>query len=42
MRRHERMLDPSAMVISALERAGLAWDVVRISEERQATKLVAA
>ncbi|MBW3653412.1 MAG: fatty acid desaturase [Actinobacteria bacterium] len=42
MRWYERMLDPSALVISALERAGLAWDVVRISEERQAAKLVAA
>jgi len=40
MRWYERMLDPSAMVISSLERFGLAWDVVRISEERQATKLV--
>jgi stearoyl-CoA desaturase (delta-9 desaturase) len=32
-------LDPSAMVIWALERIGLAWDVVRISPERQAAKL---
>jgi len=31
-------LDPSAMVIRALERLGLAWDVVRISPERQAAK----
>ena len=42
MRWYERMLDPSAIVISALERVGLAWDVVRISEERQATKLAGA
>ena len=42
MRWYERLLDPSAIVISALERTGLAWDVVRVSEERQAKKLVAA
>jgi stearoyl-CoA desaturase (delta-9 desaturase) len=28
-------LDPSAAVIRALERCGLAWDVVRIPEARQ-------
>jgi stearoyl-CoA desaturase (Delta-9 desaturase) len=27
-------LDPSALVISGLERTGLAWDVVRVSPER--------
>jgi hypothetical protein len=42
MRWYERMLDPSAIVITGLERLGLVWDVVRISEERQAAKLVAA
>ena len=31
-------LDPSAMVIRALERLGLAWNVVRITPERQAQK----
>jgi stearoyl-CoA desaturase (delta-9 desaturase) len=31
-------LDPSAAVIWTLERQGLAWDVVRISPERQAAK----
>jgi stearoyl-CoA desaturase (delta-9 desaturase) len=31
-------LDLSAMVIGALERTGLAWDVVRISPERLASK----
>ena len=36
MRRWE--IDPSAMVIGAMEKLGLAWDVVRISPERQATK----
>ena len=28
-------LDPSALVIRALERCGLAWDVVRVEPERQ-------
>jgi stearoyl-CoA desaturase (Delta-9 desaturase) len=32
-------LDPSAAVISGLERIGLVWDVVRIAPERQARKL---
>src|SRR6201991_4146448 len=32
--------DPSAWVIWALEKTGLAWDVVRIAPERQAAKLV--
>ena len=32
-------LDPSALVIRALERVGLAWDVVRISSERQMARL---
>lgn len=31
-------LDPSALVIRGLERVGLAWDVVRVSPEREATK----
>ena len=31
--------DPSAWVIWALEKTGLAWDVVRIPPERQAAKL---
>jgi stearoyl-CoA desaturase (delta-9 desaturase) len=34
--------DPSALVIRALERVGLVWDVVRVSPERQATRLVSA
>jgi stearoyl-CoA desaturase (Delta-9 desaturase) len=37
MRRWE--FDPSAAVIWALEKCGLAWDVVRVSPERQASKL---
>ena len=28
-------IDPSGLIISALERAGLAWNVVRITPERQ-------
>jgi stearoyl-CoA desaturase (delta-9 desaturase) len=32
-------LDPSAWLIKVLERCGLAWDVVRISPERQRAKL---
>jgi stearoyl-CoA desaturase (delta-9 desaturase) len=30
--------DPSALVIAAMEKLGLIWDVVRISPERQAAK----
>jgi stearoyl-CoA desaturase (Delta-9 desaturase) len=33
-----RQLDPSAWLISGLERCHLAWDVVRISPERQQAK----
>ena len=36
MRRWE--LDPSAWVIWALEKTGLAWDVVRIPRDKQAKK----
>jgi len=32
-------LDPSAAVIWSLEKLGLAWDVVRVTPERQAAKL---
>ena len=31
-------LDPSALLIGLLERAGLVWDVVRVIPERQATR----
>ena len=34
-----RELDPSALVIRALERLGLAWNVVRIAPERQRQRL---
>jgi stearoyl-CoA desaturase (Delta-9 desaturase) len=33
-------IDTSAMVIAALEKLGLAWDVVRVSPERQAQRTV--
>jgi len=42
MRSYERALDPSAIVIAALQRLGLVWDVVTISGERQAAKLAVA
>jgi stearoyl-CoA desaturase (Delta-9 desaturase) len=35
-------LDPSAVLISLMERVGLAWNVVRIAPERQAAKVVGA
>jgi stearoyl-CoA desaturase (Delta-9 desaturase) len=31
-------LDPSALLIGAMERVGLAWNVIRIAPERQAAK----
>ncbi|MDX6641232.1 MAG: hypothetical protein QOF12_2243 [Solirubrobacteraceae bacterium] len=34
-----REFDPTALVIRALERAGMAWDVVRITPERQRSKV---
>jgi len=34
-------IDPSALVIRALERMGLAWNVVRVSRERQRAKAAA-
>jgi len=34
-------LDPSALVIVALEKLGLVWDVVRVDSERQAAKAAA-
>jgi stearoyl-CoA desaturase (Delta-9 desaturase) len=35
-------LDPSGLVIRGLQRLGLAWNVVKIAPERQATKLATA
>ena len=40
--RWERFMDPSAGVIWTLEKLGLAWNVVRITPERQAEMLAAA
>jgi stearoyl-CoA desaturase (delta-9 desaturase) len=36
----ERLTDPTGLLISALEKLGLVWNVVRISPERQAAKLL--
>ncbi|HVX33170.1 MAG TPA: acyl-CoA desaturase, partial [Solirubrobacterales bacterium] len=36
-----RQLDLSALVIDGLEKAHLAWDVVRVSPERRAAKSLA-
>jgi stearoyl-CoA desaturase (delta-9 desaturase) len=38
----ERLADPTGWLIAALEKLGVIWNVVRISPERQAAKLVAA
>jgi stearoyl-CoA desaturase (delta-9 desaturase) len=35
-------LDPSALLIRAMKRVGLAWNVIEIAPERQAAKLVGA
>ena len=39
MSRLERLTDPGAAVVWLMEKTGLAWDVVRISPERQAQKV---
>ena len=39
---NRREIDVSAWVIRGLEKCGLAWDVVRISDERASSKLVSA
>jgi stearoyl-CoA desaturase (delta-9 desaturase) len=38
----ERLADPTGWLIAALEKMGLIWNVVRISPERQAAKLIAS
>ena len=35
-------IDPSALIISGLEKAGLAWNVVRIAPDRQTARLAGA
>ena len=42
LKRWEKAMDPSAVVIGALEKLGLVWNVVRITPERQAEKIAAA
>ena len=39
--RWERVLDPSGLVIRALERAGVVWNVIHITPERQLAKTAA-
>jgi stearoyl-CoA desaturase (delta-9 desaturase) len=41
LRLWERLTDPTGLVIMALEKLGLVWNVVRISPERQQKKLLA-
>jgi fatty-acid desaturase len=38
LKRHE--LDPSGAIIAAMERVGLARNVIRISDERQSQRAV--
>jgi stearoyl-CoA desaturase (Delta-9 desaturase) len=38
LKRWERAMDPSAVVIGLMEKVGLVWNVVRITPERQAEK----
>jgi stearoyl-CoA desaturase (Delta-9 desaturase) len=38
----ERVADPTGLVIAGLEKLGLVWNVVRVSPERQAAKLLPA
>jgi stearoyl-CoA desaturase (delta-9 desaturase) len=40
--RWERLMDPSAALIRAMEKLGLVWNVVRITPERQAEKMATA
>ncbi|MDX6475416.1 MAG: hypothetical protein QOH95_927 [Gaiellaceae bacterium] len=42
LRRFEAAMDPGGWVITALEKLGLAWKVVRIPRERQASKSLVA
>jgi stearoyl-CoA desaturase (Delta-9 desaturase) len=40
LKRWERLADPTGLVIAGLEKLGLVWNVVRVSPERQAAKLL--
>jgi stearoyl-CoA desaturase (Delta-9 desaturase) len=40
LRRWERLADPTGLVIAGLEKLGLVWNVVRVSPERQAAKML--
>jgi stearoyl-CoA desaturase (delta-9 desaturase) len=40
LRPWERLTDPTGLVIAALEKLGLVWNVVRVSPERQAAKML--
>jgi stearoyl-CoA desaturase (delta-9 desaturase) len=40
LKRWEKAMDPAGMVIAGLEKLGLAWNVVRITPERQREKMV--
>jgi stearoyl-CoA desaturase (delta-9 desaturase) len=42
LKRWEKAMDPSALVIAGLEKLGLVWNVVRITPERQAEKTLAS
>jgi stearoyl-CoA desaturase (delta-9 desaturase) len=42
LRRWEKAMDPSAVVIGVMERLGLVWNVVRITPERQLEKTLGA
>jgi stearoyl-CoA desaturase (delta-9 desaturase) len=42
LKRWEKAMDPSALVIGAMEKLGLVWNVVRITPERQLEKSVRA
>jgi stearoyl-CoA desaturase (delta-9 desaturase) len=42
LKRWEKAMDPSAVVIGAMERLGLVWNVVRITPERQLEKTLGA
>jgi stearoyl-CoA desaturase (delta-9 desaturase) len=42
LKRWEKAMDPAGMVIAGLEKLGLAWNVVRITPERQREKTLAS